>query len=198
VFNIENKVEAKIGSHYKVESAMESLNAPVNYSAQPISFLQRHSQIFCASYYHWTGLPLVAKDLSPQIQAEALMDAPFGLVSHDAQDDPVFNYGNTLALQLFGYTWDEFTQLSSRYSAEPMNRIARAALLARVTQHGFVDDYSGVRIAKDGTRFLIKNAIVWNLLDEMGAHYGQAALIRNWSSVYPSLLNLSLLTKIGR
>ena len=48
-------------------------------------------------------------------------------------------------------------------------------MLARVTQHGYVDDYAGVRIAKDGTRFMIRNATVWNLMDQGGGYCGQAA-----------------------
>ena len=39
-------------------------------------------------------------------------------------------------------------------------------LLARLRAHGFIDDYQGVRIAKDGTRFRISGAV--------------AALFREW------------------
>jgi hypothetical protein len=35
-----------------------------------------------------------------------------------------------------------------------------------------------VRIASDGSRFMIHKATVWNLLDEQGQAYGQAALIK--------------------
>ena len=97
--------------------------------------------------------------------------------SYDYTDsrNPVFNYGNVCAQQLFGMDWHEFTQLPSRLSAEPLAREERARLLARVTQHGYVDDYAGVRIAKDGTRFMIRNATVWNLMDQDGRYCGQAA-----------------------
>jgi hypothetical protein len=76
--------------------------------------------------------------------------------------------------------WAEITQLPSRYSAEAMDRTERARLLERVERHGYVDDYSGVRIARDGRRFTIHNATVWNLLDAGGGYCGQAALIAAW------------------
>lgn len=145
------------------------------------AFLARQTRILCASYQHWKGLPLidVAADSAQVVQG--LMNAPFAVASHDTQPDPIFNYANIQAQQLFGMTWQEITQVPSRYSAEEMDRVERAKLLERVTKYGFVDDYSGVRIAKDGTRFTIHNATVWNLLDEQGEYCGQAALIRDWT-----------------
>ena len=49
-----------------------------------------------------------------------------------------------------------------------------------VTRNGFVNNYEGIRISKTGRRFLVKNAIVWNVLDENGAYSGQAATFDNW------------------
>ena len=79
--------------------------------------------------------------------------------------------------------WDEFTKLPSRLSAEAIEREARARLLVRVMLNGYVDDYSGVRISAKGKRFMVKNATIWNLTDETGAYYGQAALLKNWEFI---------------
>jgi hypothetical protein len=111
---------------------------------------------------------------------QALDAAPYAVVSHDTQPDPIFNYGNRLALQLFEMTWKDFTALPSRLSAEPMLQEERERLLAGVSERGYIDDYTGVRISATGKRFLIRNAIVWNLLDERGNPCGQAALLKNW------------------
>jgi hypothetical protein len=46
----------------------------------------------------------------------------------------------------------------------------RDRLLARVRAHGFIDDYQGVRIAKDGTRFRISGAMVWMVVIEGATH----------------------------
>ena len=68
----------------------------------------------------------------------------------------------------------------SRLTAEAPNREERARLLAAVTKHGFIDDYSGIRISKTGRRFRIAQATVWNLLDEKGNYAGQAAMFSRW------------------
>jgi len=110
----------------------------------------------------------------------ALDSAPYAVVSHDTRPDPIFNYGNRMALQLFEMTWDDFTALPSRLSAEPLLQEERERLLAGVSQRGYIDDYTGVRISATGKRFLIRNATVWNLLDEFGKPCGQAALLKDW------------------
>lgn len=119
--------------------------------------------------------PLTAPEL-----AAALFAAPFVLVSHDTQADPVLNYGNAAALTLWEMSWAELTGTPSRLTAEPVAREERARLLAQVTRHGHIADYAGVRIAKSGRRFRIAQARVWNLRDEAGAHCGQAAMFDHW------------------
>jgi hypothetical protein len=53
-------------------------------------------------------------------------------------------------------------------------------LLATVTRQGYIDNFPGVHVSKIGRRFLIEQAAVWNLLDESGFHYGQAATFSAW------------------
>ena len=108
---------------------------------------------------------------------QAVFDAPYALVSHDTSDDPVFVYGNALALRLFELSWDDFTALPSRLSAES----ERDQLLSRVTADGYIDDYTGVRISSTGRRFLINDAVVWNLVDDSGTYQGQAALFDHYT-----------------
>ena len=111
---------------------------------------------------------------------DVLEQADFAVVSHGTQADPIFNYANALALRLFETSWAAFTAMPSRLSAEPLIQSERDRLLARVTQHGWIDNYTGIRISQQGKRFVIRNATVWNLLDESGQPYGQAALIKDW------------------
>ena len=77
-------------------------------------------------------------------------------------------------------SWDEFVRTPSRLSAEPVNRSERQQLLAQVAEHGFIDHYRGVRISKKGARFMIKNAVVWNLTNDRGDYKGQAACFSDW------------------
>lgn len=144
------------------------------------SWLVRHVRRLRTSYQRCTGKPLIDPAIDDE-QAPAVLDAaPFALLSHGTEADPLFNYGNRCALQLFELTWEAFTQLPSRLSAEPLLREERERLLARVAQHGYIADYSGVRISSSGRRFMIRNATVWNMQDEEGNACGQAALLPEW------------------
>ena len=147
------------------------------------AFLARQTRILCASYQHWTGLRLIDAEADSQQAMQLLFSAPFAVASHDTQPDPVFNYANRQALELFGMAWEEITRLPSRYSAEPLARKERARLLQRVERYGYVDDYSGVRIARDGRRFMIQKATVWNLIDEKSTRCGQAVIIKEWATL---------------
>ena len=107
-------------------------------------------------------------------------DAPFVIVSHGLEEDPILNYGNRCALALFAMSRDEFTRTPSRYTAEAPNREERERLLKNVTAKGYIDDYSGVRVSSEGKRFRITQAIVWNVSDDEGKKIGQAATFSNW------------------
>ena len=103
------------------------------------------------------------------------------VVSHLDSDDPILNYGNRQALDLWEMTWEEFTATPSRLTAEPVNRDERARMLRQVTARGFVDDYRGVRISRTGRRFLVERATVWNVVDGDGNRRGQAAAFSRWT-----------------
>lgn len=136
------------------------------------------TQLIARSLKHWTGRTLLAEaDTSKSADlSEKVFHAPFVLVAHGTEADPVLNYGNATALSLWEMTWEELTSTPSRLTAEAPNREERARLLAAVTAKGFIDDYSGIRISKTARRFRIAQATVWNLLDDRGNYCGQAAL----------------------
>lgn len=115
-------------------------------------------------------------DPESSVLHHAVWNAPRAIVAHGTEDDPIFFYGNRLALQLFEMSFNEFTGLPSRLSAEPMAQQARVDLLEKVTRHGYVEGYSGMRIAKSGRSFMIADTTVWNLTDENGTLHGQAAV----------------------
>ena len=146
-------------------------------------FLAPHIELLCASYRRWTGRDLVAPGTSPQDRARAVWLAPVVIASHGTEADPVFNYANRAALRLWKMDWATFTHLPSRYSAEPLAREERERLLAAVKAHGYIDDYSGVRIASDGSRFRIEQATVWNVVDALGTYRGQAVVFDRWAIV---------------
>lgn len=146
------------------------------------AFLKHHSHLLMTSYQHWTGEALVVAN---DDVTHALMHAPFAVASHAVADDPMFNYANHQALALFKMAPEEMLGLPSRYSAEAMLRQARADFLYQVSTHGFIENYSGVRIAKDGSRFLIEQATVWNVVDVSLPKQvlGQAVIIKAWHAL---------------
>ena len=146
-------------------------------------YLGEQAKLILSSLFRMTGRNLVESGLSDKDRYRSLFEAPFCVVSHNTEADPVFNYGNKVALELFEMKWDDFTKLPSRLSAEPHTREEREKLLARVRKYGFIEDYKGVRVASSGKRFLVEDSIVWNMIDENGTYRGQAAVLYKWSTL---------------
>ncbi len=142
--------------------------------------MHRHARRLAESHRRWTGRDLLPLESDGRELARKLFAAPFVLVSHGTEADPVLNYGNATALKLWEMTWEELTQTPSRFTAEAPNREERASLLAEVTQNGFIANYAGVRISKTGRRFRIAQATVWNLIGDDDGPAGQAATFSQW------------------
>ncbi len=139
------------------------------------------SQLLLNSYRQWVGPELIERSGSLEQQAKTLYCAPFVVVSHGTEEDPVLNYGNQLAQDLWETTWARLTQTPSRLTAEPVNQAARARMLERASTKGYIDDYRGVRISSSGRRFRVEQAIVWNVVDESNQLRGQAATFAQWT-----------------
>lgn len=147
------------------------------------NYHMHHIELLLDSFHRFTGRSLVAPPDATRSLADVAAEvfhAPFMLASHDTQPDPVFNFGNRCALELFELEWHDFTKLPSRMSAEPMNREERARLLESVSRQNYIDDYAGVRISSTGRRFYIPSATVWNVVDRHGNYCGQAATFSQW------------------
>ena len=145
------------------------------------AFFIEQTERLLQSFRHWTGRDLLPPADSISRQAEQLFHAPFVVISHSAEEDPILNYGNETALALWEMPWEIFTRTPSRLTAEPISREERARLLAEVTQKGFIDNYKGIRISRTGRRFMIEQAQVWNLTDAENRYCGQAATFWRWS-----------------
>ena len=129
-------------------------------------------ELLTGSYARLVGTPLVARERGA---TWLYHEAPFAVLAHNTDADPRFIYANKAAQACFGYTWEEFTSLPSRLSAEVAEQAERQKLLEAVTRKGFMSGYRGVRIAKSGRKFWIQDGVVWQLLDSRGVSRGQAA-----------------------
>jgi len=140
------------------------------------------SELITGSYQRLIGKSLLASPDETET-GRMLYLAPFVVLAHDTAVDPVFFYANQMAQKLFEMTWDEMVMMPSRKSAEPVLRADRQKFLDRVAVHGFIDNYSGIRVSRSGRRFFIQRATVWNLIDLHGVCRGQAAAFNSWSAV---------------
>jgi hypothetical protein len=139
------------------------------------------AQLLLDSFRRWTGRDLIERSGTVEEQAERLFVAPFVVVSHGIEPDPTLNYGNRIALELWELDWEAFSRTPSRLTAEPENRAERERMLAQAATQGFIDDYRGVRISRTGRRFLVEEALVWNVVDDAGRKIGQAATFSRWT-----------------
>jgi hypothetical protein len=139
-------------------------------------------RLLSGSYEGFVGSPLAPAGSDAQW---LYRDAPFAVVAHNTDADPCFVYANKTAQNCFEYSWAEFTNLRSRFSAEAPNRAERQVLLDAVSRDGFATGYRGLRIAKSGRRFWIERGTVWQLIDEAGRWCGQAATFASWKDAHP-------------
>ena len=154
-----------------------STNSPPPWTFQPWI---DHTQILLNSFEHFLGCPLLTNRGIPEEDSEALFKAPFVVVSHGTQADPILNYGNQVAVDLWETDLATLLTMPSRKTAEPVHRSDRADMLARTARDGYIDDYQGIRITATGKRFRIDQAVVWNLINADGHPVGQAATFSDW------------------
>jgi len=143
-----------------------------------------HARLLTESYKRFYGADLLqpGADMGGSL-SDRLFTAPFVVLSHGTEADPVLHYGNAAALALWERDWDAFTAMPSRYTAEPMLREERDAFLRKVAERGYVDDFAGIRVSATGRRYRIRGGAVWNLIDEAGQYRGQAAAFRHYEPI---------------
>jgi hypothetical protein len=145
------------------------------------SWIIEWAQYLLDSYVHLVKEELIPREGTTVEQAERLFASPFVVASHGLQDNPILNYGNQAALNLWEMDWEQFTQTPSRLTAEPVNQEERARMLDQARTHGYISDYRGIRISRSGKRFLVERATVWNIQKPDGIPLGQAATFSDWT-----------------
>lgn len=139
------------------------------------------SQLLLDSYKRLLGHELIEREGTAEDQAKKLFLAPFVIVSHGTEADPIYNYGNQVLLDLWERDWDDLTKTPSRLSAEPILRRERQIILEKSAAQGYLENYQCVRISRTGKRYKIEDVTLWNVLDKQGKYCGQAATFSKWS-----------------
>ena len=65
------------------------------------SELHPHLLALLHSYRRWTGTRLLSVSILPEKMLREVFEAPLVIVSHGTEADPILNYGNRLALELW-------------------------------------------------------------------------------------------------
>jgi hypothetical protein len=139
--------------------------------------------LILASHRRAWGKPLVAGSgahCCRRQAAQELFSAATVVLAHDGAEDPRLIYANRAALTLWRRRWQQMVGMPSRLTAEPAERQARAAVLARARRSEAIDGYGGIRIDSTGRRFQIEAARLWTLRDGSEHACGQAAAFSSW------------------
>lgn len=142
-------------------------------------FLAQQTRLILSSYRYWKKESLWPEDKPDDVLVREVFFAPFVLASAGAEPDPVLNYGNQRALELWEMNWETFTRTPGRHTAEAAERADREKFLTTVKKQGYIDNYRGIRVSSTGRRFEILQATVWNLRDDEGRYAGQAVIFKD-------------------
>jgi hypothetical protein len=138
------------------------------------------TQILLDSYKQLLAKELIIRKGSKIEQAKQLFFAPFVVISHGIEADPIYNYGNKSGLILWERSWEELRKTPSRTSAEPLLREERQQLLTETKNQEYVINRQAIRISKTGKKYQINDITIWNLYNQKNKYCGQAATFSDW------------------
>jgi PAS domain-containing protein len=133
------------------------------------------------SYASRVGAELIKRTGDADCDAKMLFTLDAVILSHDGGEDPHFVYANQAAADLWRMPVSELIGMPSRLSAPPEHQGSRASMLKDAADSGVLTDYAGERVAKDGTRFVIRDATLWTV--DYPSVPGQAVVFRSWELV---------------
>ncbi|MTF39446.1 MEKHLA domain-containing protein [Cyanobacterium aponinum] len=141
------------------------------------------TQILLNSYKRLLNKELIERNEDLLTDSKNLYNADFVVLSHNNKPDPIYNYGNQQALDLWEMNWQQLIQTPSRNTTEPISREEREALLKEANLKGYITNCGGVRVSSTGKRYLIQDITLWNLFDSNGEYCGQAATFSHWQKL---------------
>ncbi|MDP4804015.1 MAG: MEKHLA domain-containing protein [Candidatus Nanopelagicales bacterium] len=134
------------------------------------------------SYLDRVGADLIPRNGADSADAEALHQASIVVLCHDGAEDPVLIYANAAAAALWKMPVEKLIGLPSRFTAAAQHQPDRAEALDSARSAGVLYGYSGERVASDGTRFMIRQAVLWTV-DGLPQGVGQAAMFTSWEQL---------------
>ena len=95
---------------------------------------------------------------SKRLICQHLFACGFPVLAHGTEQDPKLSYANAAALQLWVSHWDELIGMPSRLTAPDSERAERSSALGQAKHLDAVQNYRGIRINRNGRRFMINKA----------------------------------------
>ncbi|KAK9821324.1 hypothetical protein WJX81_003581 [Elliptochloris bilobata] len=171
----------KAGGQKKGPGSLMGAPAKLPYQDTPVIM---QNLLMVESYRRKVG-GYILEDVELADAARALWEAPFAVLAHDKflSPEPSFTYANKVALELFEATWEEIIGTPSRRSAEeeaPAQE-ERNGILEAAADKGYVSGITGWRRSLKGTRFQIRDGVLFNIEAPTGQKVGQAAVFRHWA-----------------
>jgi PAS domain-containing protein len=154
----------------RLTSGDMSINIPVEIATSILDSYRTHLKA-----------ELIERSGDPHIDARRLFELDAVVLSHNGGDDPKFVYANAAAAAAWRTTPEDLIGMPSRLSAPPEHRESRKAMLDEAARDGYITGYSGTRVARDGSLFIIKDATLWSV--HFPDSTGQAVVFRSWVTV---------------
>ena len=130
--------------------------------------LSRHVSILDKSLNDLTSRGLYERmGIDPLEGYQAIcQNEKFVLISHNTEDDPIYNFGNVACLRAFVRSWEELCITPSRESVvvRSVDEKLRNELMSKVTSDGFVEGATGIRVTGDGKFIRLIDAVVSNII----------------------------------
>lgn len=144
---------------------------------------QQCAQQLMDSFQHYLSKDLIEPCGNKEQQAKSIYFSSRIVIAHDNKEEPRFIFANRAATDLWEVEHHSFIGMPSKQSAEQEHRKDRARMLNQAKEKGYILNYSGIRVSKQGKRFFIENAIIWNVLDNKKNIIGQAATFEDWKYI---------------
>jgi hypothetical protein len=105
--------------------------------------------------------PSTIMDSREAVYNKICLNDRFVLISHGTEDNPIYNFVNVAGLEAFVRTWDNF-KIPSRESVvlQSKDEALRIELMNKVTNTGFVEGATGIRVRGDGKYIRLVDAVV--------------------------------------
>ena len=141
------------------------------------------AELLLASHLEAFSQALVAETPGEQsrlCRCLKLFRCGFPVLAHGTGDDPRLTYANAAALQLWETNWEDLIGLPSRCTAPKEEQKERRSALGQAKCLKAMTGYRGIRVSRNGRRFMIRNARIWTLQDGEHQICGQAASFSDW------------------